>query len=85
MHTKLSRKRYWLTLACVWALALAFAFAWLAYDNPMQFGSRKFWLIAQRRADALIAMAIVVLLATILLLRITGFLPHPSWALSHCM
>jgi len=40
-------------------LALAFAFAWLAYDNPMQFGTRKFWLIAQRRADALIAMAIV--------------------------
>lgn len=59
MHTKLSRKRYWLTLACVRALALAFAFAWLAYDNPMQFGTRKFWLIAQRRADALIAMAIV--------------------------
>jgi len=38
---------------------LAFAFAWLAYDNPMHFGTRKFWLIAQRRADALIAMAIV--------------------------
>lgn len=38
---------------------MAFAFAWLAYDNPMHFGTRKFWLIAQRRADALIAMAIV--------------------------
>nr|WP_274707352.1 iron chelate uptake ABC transporter family permease subunit [Corynebacterium curieae] len=46
-------------MACVWGLAFAFAFAWLAYDNPMQFGTRKFWLIAQRRADALIAMAIV--------------------------
>ncbi|MDK8455906.1 iron chelate uptake ABC transporter family permease subunit [Corynebacterium marquesiae] len=59
MHAKLTRKKYWITLACVWGLALAFAFAWLAYDNPMQFGTRKFWLIAQRRADALIAMAIV--------------------------
>ncbi|MDK8496738.1 iron chelate uptake ABC transporter family permease subunit [Corynebacterium marquesiae] len=59
MHAKLTRKKYWITLACVWGLALACAFAWLAYDNPMQFGTRKFWLIAQRRADALIAMAIV--------------------------
>ena len=59
MHAKLSRKKYWITLVCVWGLAFAFAFAWLVYDNPMQFGTRKFWLIAQRRADALIAMAIV--------------------------
>ncbi|WP_363149014.1 iron chelate uptake ABC transporter family permease subunit [uncultured Corynebacterium sp.] len=45
-------------------MALAFAFGWLAYDNPMQFGTRKFWLIAQRRADALIAMAIVAVCQT---------------------
>nr|WP_278723730.1 iron chelate uptake ABC transporter family permease subunit [Corynebacterium accolens] len=52
-------KKYWITLACVWGLAVALAFAYLAYGNPMDFGTRKFWLIAQRRADALIAMAIV--------------------------
>ncbi|WP_284849913.1 iron chelate uptake ABC transporter family permease subunit [Corynebacterium rhinophilum] len=52
-------KKYWITLACVWILAASLAFAYLAYGNPMEFGTRKFWLIAQRRADALIAMAIV--------------------------
>lgn len=61
MRTKMSAppKKYWITLACVWGLAVALAFAYLAYGNPMDFGTRKFWLIAQRRADALIAMAIV--------------------------
>lgn len=61
MRTKMSAppKKYWITLACVWGLAAALAFAYLAYGNPMEFGTRKFWLIAQRRADALIAMAIV--------------------------
>ena len=61
MRTKMSAppKKYWITLVCVWGLAAALAFAYLAYGNPMDFGTRKFWLIAQRRADALIAMAIV--------------------------
>jgi len=61
VRTKMSAppKKYWITLVCVWGLAAALAFAYLAYGNPMEFGTRKFWLIAQRRADALIAMAIV--------------------------
>lgn len=61
MRTKMFAppKKYWITLVCVWGLAAALAFAYLAYGNPMEFGTRKFWLIAQRRADALIAMAIV--------------------------
>lgn len=61
MRTKLSAppQKYWITLACVWGLAVALAFAYLAYGNPMEFGTRKFWLIAERRADALIAMAVV--------------------------
>lgn len=61
MRTKMSAppKKYWITLVCVWGLAAALAFSYLAYGNPMDFGTRKFWLIAQRRADALIAMAIV--------------------------
>ena len=52
-------KKYWITLSVVWALALLFAFGLLAYNNPMPFGTRKFWLIAERRADAVTAMAIV--------------------------
>nr|WP_234461425.1 iron chelate uptake ABC transporter family permease subunit [Corynebacterium macginleyi] len=52
-------QKYWITLACVWGLAVALAFAYLAYGNPMEFGTRKFWLIAERRADALIAMVVV--------------------------
>lgn len=61
MRTKMSAppQKYWITLACVWGLAVALAFAYLAYGNPMEFGTRKFWLIAERRADALIAMAVV--------------------------
>ncbi|MBK4160812.1 iron chelate uptake ABC transporter family permease subunit [Corynebacterium macginleyi] len=61
MRTKISAppQKYWITLACVWGLAVALAFAYLAYGNPMEFGTRKFWLIAERRADALIAMAVV--------------------------
>ncbi|MBK4164239.1 iron chelate uptake ABC transporter family permease subunit [Corynebacterium macginleyi] len=61
MRTKLSAppQKYWITLACVWGLAVALAFAYLAYGNPMEFGTRKFWLIAERRADALIAMVVV--------------------------
>ena len=31
----------------------------LAYNNPMEFGSRGYWLIAQRRLTAVTAMAIV--------------------------
>lgn len=61
MRTKMSAppQKYWITLACVWGLAVALAFAYLVYGNPMEFGTRKFWLIAERRADALIAMAVV--------------------------
>ncbi|KAA8722345.1 iron chelate uptake ABC transporter family permease subunit [Corynebacterium phocae] len=48
-----------MTLTAVWALAALAAFGLLAYANPMPFGTEKFWLIAQRRADAVVAMAVV--------------------------
>ncbi|MCS4489420.1 iron chelate uptake ABC transporter family permease subunit [Corynebacterium sp. ES2794-CONJ1] len=52
-------KRYLVVLIIVWALALSSAFGLLAYNNPMPFGSEKFWLIANRRLESVIAMAIV--------------------------
>lgn len=52
-------RKYWVILAALIAAGLLFAFGLLAYDNPMDFGTRKWWLIARRRADAVTAMAIV--------------------------
>lgn len=52
-------RKYWLILVALIVAGALFAFGLLAYDNPMDFGTRKWWLIAQRRADAVIAMAIV--------------------------
>ncbi|WP_306482608.1 iron chelate uptake ABC transporter family permease subunit [Corynebacterium riegelii] len=40
-------------------VALACGAGLLAYNNPMEFGSRGYWLIAQRRLTAVTAMAIV--------------------------
>ncbi|AMO91024.1 fecCD transport family protein [Corynebacterium simulans] len=52
-------RKYWIILVALIVAGALFAFGLLAYDNPMDFGTRKWWLIAQRRADAVIAMAIV--------------------------
>lgn len=54
-----ARRKYWIILISLLVCGGIFAFGLLAYDNPMEFGTRKFWLIAQRRADAVIAMAVV--------------------------
>ncbi|WP_083280226.1 iron chelate uptake ABC transporter family permease subunit [Corynebacterium sp. HMSC29G08] len=40
-------------------VAMTCAAGLLAYNNPMEFGSRGYWLIAQRRLTAVTAMAIV--------------------------
>ena len=56
-----SKKRYFIALAVLGALALVFTAGLLAYDNPVPFGSRGYWLIAQRRMNAVIAMALVAL------------------------
>lgn len=52
-------RKYWIILAALIVAGLVFAFGLLAYDNPMDFGTRKWWLIARRRADAVTAMAVV--------------------------
>ncbi len=54
-----ARKRFWVILSILIVLAIAFGLGHLAWDNPMPFGTRGFWLIAERRANALIAIAVV--------------------------
>lgn len=47
----------------------------LAYKNPMPFGSERFWLIAERRSHAVIAMGVVALcqgIATIAFQTVTN-------------
>lgn len=51
--------KYWLALGIIVALGAASAVGLLAYGNPMPFGTRGFWLLAERRMNAVIAIAIV--------------------------
>lgn len=52
-------RKYWIMLTVMAVLAAFFSLGLLAYENPMEFGTRGFWLIANRRLDGLIAMALV--------------------------
>lgn len=56
-----SRRKYWIILAVAVVLAVVFTAGLLAYGNPIPFGDSRFWLIAKRRADSVIAMALVAL------------------------
>lgn len=49
----------WLALGIIVVLGAASAVGLLAYGNPMPFGTRGFWLLAERRMNAVIAIAIV--------------------------
>ncbi len=60
-QTKKAARKYWIFLGVMSALGLVFAFGLLAWDNPMPLGTEQFWLIAERRADAVIAMAVVAI------------------------
>lgn len=55
------QKKYWLLLIAMLVIGGVAAFGLLAYDNPMPVGSEVFWVIAQRRLDAVIAIAVVAL------------------------
>ena len=57
--TSTSKKRYWVVMGVLLVVALTCGAGLLAYNNPMEFGSRGYWLIAQRRLTAVTAMAIV--------------------------
>ena len=68
-------KRYGLTLSALIIVGAICAFGLLAYGNPMPVGSEKFWLIAQRRAGAVAAMAVVAVcqaMATVAFHTVTG-------------
>ncbi|MDR7328770.1 iron chelate uptake ABC transporter family permease subunit [Corynebacterium guangdongense] len=59
--TARGRRKYWVLLLSMLALASLSALGLLAYNNPMEFGTPGFWLIAQRRLDSVIAMAVVAI------------------------
>lgn len=54
-----AKRRYWIALLAIYAVALCFAFLLLAYNNPMPVGTREFWLIAERRFNSVLTMIIV--------------------------
>lgn len=56
-----AHRKYWVILLLLLVTGGIFAAGLLAWDNPMDFGTRGFWLIAERRADAVIAMAVVAI------------------------
>lgn len=56
-----SRRKYWILLISMLVIGSLSAFGLLAYNNPMPFGTDQFWLIAERRADSVIAIAVVAL------------------------
>lgn len=58
-QTSKSKRRYWLVLSALLAAAVLFTFGLIGYENPMEFGSRGYWLIAERRSTAVVAMLIV--------------------------
>ncbi|MDO4242901.1 MAG: iron chelate uptake ABC transporter family permease subunit [Actinomyces sp.] len=70
-----SRRRWWLIYLSVTLAALGCAIGLLAWDNPMEPGSRGFWLIAARRLDAVVAMALVAVsqaMATVAFQTVAG-------------
>ncbi|WKD61747.1 Iron-uptake system permease protein FeuC [Corynebacterium ciconiae DSM 44920] len=54
-----SARRYWVLMVALSMLAAALALLLIWWDNPMEFGSRGFWLIAERRSFSVAVMAIV--------------------------
>lgn len=54
-------RKYWIILVLMLAVGALAAFGLLWYKNPMPLGTDQFWLIAERRMNAVIAMAVVAL------------------------
>ena len=60
-QTSKSKRRYWLLVAALAVAALLFTAGLLSWGNPMEFGTRGYWLIAERRLNSVIAMAVVAI------------------------
>ena len=60
-QTSQSKRRYRLLTASLVVAALLFTAGLLSWGNPMDFGTRGYWLIAERRLNSVIAMAVVAL------------------------
>lgn len=58
-QTSQSKRRYWLVVGALVVAALLFTAGLLSWGNPMEFGARGYWLIAERRMNSVIAMAVV--------------------------
>ncbi|WP_431710570.1 iron chelate uptake ABC transporter family permease subunit [Glutamicibacter uratoxydans] len=65
LPTKKVATRYWVTLGALILASLAFAYGFLALDNPMPPGSAGFWRIAELRGTAVITMAVVAVAQTV--------------------
>lgn len=74
-HTSASKKRYWIIMILLVIASGVFTWGLLAYENPMEFGTRGYWLITERRANSVLVMAIVALcqaMATVAFHTVTG-------------
>ena len=58
-QTSQSKRSYWLVVGALVVAALLFTAGLLSWGNPMEFGTRGYWLIAERRMNSVIAMAVV--------------------------
>lgn len=56
-----SRRRYVIILSVMIVLSASFGFGLLAYDNPMEFGSEGFWIIAKSRINLVVVMLVVAI------------------------
>ncbi|WP_421083033.1 iron chelate uptake ABC transporter family permease subunit [Rothia nasimurium] len=63
--THRAARTYWLVLAGLSLTATLAAFGLLAYGNPFETGTEKWWLIAERRSNAVIAMAVAAICQSI--------------------
>ncbi|SDS34753.1 iron chelate uptake ABC transporter family permease subunit [Corynebacterium timonense] len=60
-QTSTSKRRYWILFAVLSLLSVAFVIGLIAYENPVEYGTRGYWLIVERRMNSVVTMAIVAL------------------------
>lgn len=75
LPTRRSRIRYGIVLAALTVLSVVSALGLLAVDNPMPYGSRGFWLIAELRITSVVVMLLVAFcqaLATVAFQTVTN-------------